>query len=190
MVSRRKLLLGSGALALAAGCGDEEGKTTAEPRGDVDVVRFLLPLEHVASDFWEGVAGSDVLRGPELQLARRIHADEREHVQELQDLVRKLGGPAEARSATDLSGVLAGGRRGLLRAAVELEDTLAGAYLGQLAEIRSRTVLAQALAIHSVEGRHAAALRRLAGEPFLPDGAFAVSLPRAEVTRRLERYLA
>jgi len=40
-----------------------------------------------------------------------------------------------------------------------------------------------------VEARHAAILNRLAGEPPLPDGAFAVALGRADVMGRIERYL-
>ena len=40
-----------------------------------------------------------------------------------------------------------------------------GQYKGQAPRIASRAYLASALAIHSVEARHAAWIRRLAGKP-------------------------
>ncbi len=60
-------------------------------------------------------------------------------------------------------------------------------------------MLAAALAIHSVEARHAAALNELAGRGFggkgglsgsLPDGAFAKPMSEAQVLKAVQPFLA
>ena len=61
----------------------------------------------------------------------------------------------------------------MLELAGTVENLGAAAYLGQAANIKSPAVLAAALSIHSVEGRHASALNTLLGESITPDGAFA-----------------
>ena len=63
--------------------------------------------------------------------------------------------------------------KSVLELAATVENLGAAAYLGQAANIKSPEVLASALAIHSVEGRHAAVLNTLRGESITPDGAFA-----------------
>jgi rubrerythrin len=61
----------------------------------------------------------------------------------------------------------------VLKLAATVENLGAAAYLGQAGTIQSPEVLASALAIHAVEGRHAAALNTLLGQSITPDGAFA-----------------
>ena len=51
----------------------------------------------------------------------------------------------------------------MLELAGTVENLGAAAYLGQAGNIESPEVLASALAIHTVEGRHAAALNTLLG---------------------------
>ena len=60
--------------------------------------------------------------------------------------------------------------------ALDFENTGAGAYLGQANKVRSNAMLADALSIHTVEARHAAALADVIGATYLPDGAFATPL--------------
>ena len=62
----------------------------------------------------------------------------------------------------------------VLTTAAEVENLGAAAYLGQAANIENPDILAAALAIHTVEARHAALLNTLIGEDPTPDGAFAV----------------
>ena len=50
-------------------------------------------------------------------------------------------------------------------------------------------MLAAALSIHSVEGRHAAALNTLLGEPITPDGAFAKPAGASEVLKSVEPFI-
>ena len=66
------------------------------------------------------------------------------------------------------------------------EDLAVAAYKGQAPHIASRAYLASALAIHSVEARHAAWIRRLAGKPPVA-GPFDEPLGRAATTRIVAR---
>ncbi|MBA2343146.1 MAG: ferritin-like domain-containing protein, partial [Thermoleophilaceae bacterium] len=54
----------------------------------------------------------------------------------------------------------------------------------------SKEVLASALSIHTVEGRHAAVLNRIVGRPISPSGAFAEPLSKAQVTKATEPFFA
>ena len=64
------------------------------------------------------------------------------------------------------------------------------AYLGQAASIQSKAVLAAALAIHSVEARHAATLGTLVNRSVTPDGAFAKPADMATVLAAVKPFLA
>jgi hypothetical protein len=68
------------------------------------------------------------------------------------------------------------------KTAVAFEDLAVAAYKDQIPLLRQPAFLTAAVAIHSVEARHAAWIRRLAG--VLPAAhAFDEPLPRAEVAR-------
>jgi rubrerythrin len=118
-----------------------------------------------------------------------IRQNESEHVVALRSAAEQLGGRVAKRPKTDFSEVLDGGRDEVIRVAAQLENTGAGAYLAEAGQIENPQILASALSIHTVEARHAAILNRLAGEPPLPDGAFAVALERADVMGRVAKYL-
>ena len=75
----------------------------------------------------------------------------------------------------------------------------AAAYLGQAGNIKSKDILASALAIHTVEARHAAVLNQVlspgtfAGKDkytgILPDGAFAVGDPASTVLKLVTPFI-
>lgn len=201
MPSRRQLLL-LGAGALAAGCGgDDDAREARQVRAaaDLELVRFLLRLERVEVAFWEQVSDRGVLSevaGPELtgQIAR----NERQHLLALEGWARKLEGDRGDALKTDFAAIFAAGPEEVLRTGATLENLAAAAYLGQLNRIQDRNLLAAMLGIHSVEGRQAAAVNRLAGRGFslgtgnlegaLPDGAFAEPMSMQDVDRELRRY--
>jgi len=54
-------------------------------------------------------------------------------------------------------------QRPFLKTAVAFEDLAVAAYKGQAPRLKSKPVLAAAVAIHSVEARHAAWMRELFG---------------------------
>ena len=71
-----------------------------------------------------------------------------------------------------------------------MENLGAAAYLGQAGAIQSAEVLAAALAIHTVEGRHASALNTLTDQPFAPGGAVAIPAQADEVLDQVKPFIA
>lgn len=190
-LSRRSLLSGAaGGVALLAGCGDDEREARDAPAtGDIDVARYALLLEQLEYAFYQQVVSAGILSGREGALVQTIEENERQHVLALGAVIRRLGRKTGATPKFDFEEVLSGGRDSVIQTAAELENTGAGAYLEEAARISDPDLLASALAIHAVEARHAAILNRLAGQPALPDGAFATAIRRPEVLSRIEPFL-
>jgi hypothetical protein len=192
-VSRKGLFAVAGA-SLVAACGgndDKERERQARTAADLEIVRFLLGLERVTTAFWEEVVQRDSLAELELtELAMLLARNERTHVDTLEPYERRLGRTTAKAPTTDFAEIFAAGPRELLRSAAGLANLAAAAYLGQANRIQDRNILASVLAIHTVEGRQAAALNRVAGEAdgVLPDGAFAEPLSMNQVRSRLKRY--
>jgi rubrerythrin len=204
-VSRRKFLaVGGGSTALAAflaACGDDSGTTTTTMtdsmgggagetaqfgKGDVGILNYALTLEYLETAFYAEVVKSGLFKGAELETIRRFGREEAEHVEALKAAVKQLGGkPApEPKAEFPLKSAKA-----VLELAGTVENLGAAAYLGQAANIKSPEVLASALAIHSVEGRHAAVLNTLLGESITPDGAFAKPADVQTVLKSVEPFL-
>ena len=204
MPSRRQLLTlgGAATAALVAGCGgddDEKEKREARTAADLEIVRFVLRLERVEVAFWEQVSQRGVLKQVGAgELGDAIARNERRHVESMESWARRLEGDGGDPLRTNFGSVFAAGPQEVLRTGATLENLSAAAYLGQLNRIQDRNLLAAMLGIHSVEGRQAAAVNRLAGRGFslgtgnlegaLPDGAFAEPMSMAEVRRQLRRY--
>jgi hypothetical protein len=144
----------------------------------------------VESDFYEQVIHSGVLSGRALDVVKLIAEDEREHVTALRAAGRQLKGRLVGKPTTDFTTVLQGGAAGVLRTASDLENLGASAYLGAAPNIIGESLMKSALAIHSVEGRHAAVISHLAGRPFLPDGPLATPLSQDDVLPRIKKFLA
>ena len=83
-----------------------------------------------------------------------------------------------------------GGPDKILQTAAAVENLGAAAYLGQAGNIMSPEVLAAALSIHSVEGRHAATLNTVLGMSVTPDGAFAKPATMDEVLAKVKPFIA
>ncbi len=190
--SRRGFMAAGGVAALAlAACGGDTERETPErgpASGDLDVANFALVLEYFEEDFYRQVLDNGVVTGQARTLIRQIHRHEREHVAVLEAAADKLG-RAAAPPQTDFESVFSGGQGRTLRVALDFENTGAAAYLGQVSKIRSNAVLADALSIHSVEGRHAAAIADEIGATYLPDGAFATPLEPPQVLARIRPYI-
>jgi len=153
-------------------------------------VQYALTLEHLETDFYNAVIDSGVVKNKALaETAKMIRDNEQEHVDALTSTVEKLGGTPK-RPKTTFDAVLEGGEKKVLETAATVENLGAAAYLGQAPRIKSKEVLAAALAIHSVEGRHAAALNSVVGRTIVPDGAFAKPASMAEVLPKVKPFLA
>jgi rubrerythrin len=202
-LSRRRLLaVGGSSTALAAflaACGDEGGTTTMPAdsmkasgetaqfgEGDVGILNYALTLEYLETAFYADVVKSGLFKGPELETIRKFGREEAEHVEALKAAVKQLGGkPApEPKAEFPLKSAKA-----VLKLAATVENLGAAAYLGQAPNIKSPEVLASALAIHSVEGRHAATLNTLLGESITPDGAFGKPADVKTVLKSVEPFL-
>jgi Ferritin-like domain len=94
---------------------------------------------------------------------------------------------ATSRSSTFLDfGGATEGAAAFQRTAVAFEDLSVAAYKAQVPRIVEREYLTSAMAIHSVEARHAAWIRRLAGQAPVA-GPFDEPISRATTTRIVDR---
>lgn len=201
---RRFLAVGGGSAGLAAflaACGDDSGTTMSTDsmgsgggasetaqfgKGDVGILNYALTLEYLETAFYADVVKSGLFKGADLETIRKFGQEEAEHVQALTQAVKQLGGkPApEPKAEFPLKSA-----KSVLELAGTVENLGAAAYLGQAANIKSPEVLASALAIHSVEGRHAAVLNTLLGESITPDGAFAKPADVKTVLKSVEPFI-
>lgn len=201
-VSRRKLLsVGGGSAALAAflaACGGDGDSTTMGGggtaktgtekfgKGDVGILNYALTLEYLETAFYADVVKSGLFKGSDLETIRKFGSEEAEHVAALTGFVKQLGGTPAPKPKTEFPLKNA---KSVLELAATVENLGAAAYLGQAPNIKGASVLAAALSIHSVEGRHAAALNTLLGESIVPDGAFAVPAGADEVLKSVEPFI-
>ncbi len=197
--SSRRRFLGlagaGGAAALStfiAACGSDSKKqeTTAtapaQRGGDIDIVNYALTLEYVEAAFYTKVVASGLFKGAQLDAIKRIGENEKEHVAALTATAKKLGGTPAPKPKTKFP---LGSPSAVLKLAATVENLGAAAYLGQAAAIQSKEVLAAALSIHSVEGRHAAALNTLVGKSITPDGAFAKPASMKQVLAAVQPFI-
>ncbi len=203
-VSRRKLLAvtgGSTALAaFLAACGSDSDSTTSTMttsgggatgtekfgKGDVGILNYALTLEYLETAFYEDVVKSGLFKGSDLATIRKFGSEEAEHVAALTGFVKQMGGKPAPKPKTEFPLKSA---KSVLELAATVENLGAAAYLGQAPNIKGASTLAAALSIHSVEGRHAAALNTLLGKSIVPDGAFAKPAGAEEVLKSVEPFI-
>ena len=208
-VSRRRFLTlagGSGAAAaFLVACGDDEESTSPTTdamdtettdmggdnplaqfgEGDIGIVNYALTLEYLEAAFYADVIKSGLFRGADLALIKEIGKNEQEHVTALTAAVKQAGAQPAPKPKTKFP---LDSADSVLKLAAEVENLGAAAYLGQAAAIQDKAILASALAIHSVEGRHAAALNVLTGKP-ATDTAFAEPADAATVLESVQPFI-
>jgi len=189
-----------GAFVLAA-CGSNSGKTastaaavstgtssdSSASAGDVAILNYALTLEYLETTFYEKVVAAGLFSGSVGDLIKSFGAQEKTHVEALKGAVEKLGGTPAANPNGKFPITSASQVAGL---AYTVENLGASAYLGQAARIKSPEILATALAIHSVEARHAATLGTLVKKSLTPDGAFAKPADMSTVLAAVKPFLA
>lgn len=206
-VSRRKFMaLTGGSAAMAAflaacGSSDDSGTTTTSTgsgggaaaseteqfgKGDIGILNYALTLEYLETAFYADVVKSGLFKGAELAVIRKFGEEEAEHVDALTAAVKGLGGKPAPEPKTEFPLKSA---KSVVELAGTVENLGAAAYLGQAGNIESPEVLASALAIHSVEGRHAATLNTLLGKSITPDGAFAKPADAKTVLKSVEPFI-
>jgi hypothetical protein len=191
---------GFGAFVLAA-CGSSSSKTTstaavsavtssassASAGGDVAILNYALTLEYLEREFYAKVVASGLFKGKVGSLLESFGSQEATHVEALKGAVSKMGGMPAANPNGKFPIENASQVAGL---AYTVENLGAAAYLGQAGNIQSPEVLATALAIHSVEARHASTLGTLVKKSLTPDGAFAKPMDMSMVLAAVKPFLA
>ncbi len=151
------LAMGGTALGLLVGTSPDAAFGSAN--SDVRILNFALGLEYLQAAFYSEAERLGALRGPLAEQAKVVGAHERSHVSAFRSV---LGKAAIKEPAFDFRGVTEA-QDAFRRTAVAFEDLAVAAYKYQAPRIRSKTYLQAAISIHSVEARHAAWIRRLAG---------------------------
>jgi rubrerythrin len=126
---------------------------------DVEILNFALVLEHMQSRFYEEAAAAGILEGELNDFVEVVRGHEREHVDYLTEA---LGERARTAPTFAFGNALADADT-FVTAAVALEDLGVAAYNGQATNL-TRERLAAAATIVSVDARHAAWIRSLAGQ--------------------------
>jgi rubrerythrin len=183
-----------GAFALAA-CGSSKSSSTAAPAatsttasstGDVGILNYALTLEYLESEFYAKVIEAKLFSGKVGALIGEFGKQEDTHVEALKGAVEKLGGTPAANPNGKFPIENANQVADL---AYKVENLGAAAYLGQAPLIQSPEVLATALAIHTVEARHAATIGTLIKKSVTPVGAFGVPAEMSTVLAAVKPFL-
>ena len=167
--------------------GTAAGSSASSNSGDIAIVNYALTLEYLETEFYEKVIASGYFTGKVASLIKEFGGQEKSHVEALKGTVEKLGGKPVAQvmgnfpitSATQVAEL-----------AYNVENLGASAYLGQAANIQNPEVLAAALAIHTVEARHAATIGTLVKKSITPDGPFAKPSDMSTVLAAVKPFLA
>ncbi len=188
-----------GAFVLAA-CGSSSSKTastaaapattaaaTPSDSGDVAILNYALTLEYLETEFYGKVVSAGLFNGPVGALIKEFGQQEMTHVEAIKGAVEKLGGTPAAKPQGKFP-IENASQVAML--AYTVENLGASAYLGQAGNIQNPEVLASALAIHTVEARHAATLGTLVKKSITPDGAFAKPADMSTVLAAVKPFLA
>jgi hypothetical protein len=138
------------------------------------ILNYALTLEYLEESFYyKGLQTKDLIPSTaEYDAFITIRTHELEHVKLLQTTIKSLGGTPVAMPAFDFTAGSGSGNGPLadvftnyetfLALSQALEDTGVRAYKGQAANlVRGGALLTAALDIHSVEARHASAVRQM-----------------------------
>lgn len=199
--SRRKWLsLSLAACGAALALASSPAHAIAHP--DIQALRFLEEMEALQSDFWTRAAASMAahgMEGRERDVIYLIANQDREHKEWFHLARRKFGVSEFGHFYTPNASVSRpvrtfkfpaqafSSRTELFPLAQMLKDTSVAAYHGMVGRTSSGDITQAIAALAGIEGRHAAALREIAGLSPLPD-AFEAALDSQSVTRRLERH--
>ncbi len=189
-VSRSSLLKGSvavvGALA-GIGVGGSQLAESADSGGsaatDREILTYGLLMERLQAAFYAAALAGGQLTGEARQFAQVVGAEEQAHVEYLTAAL----GPGAGASPHFRFGDSATDPAKFIATAISLEETGLGVYNGQAVSLTKKT-LAAAARIVSVEARHAAWARAIAGEQPAPV-AVDVPIPVAQAKQTFKPFI-
>jgi hypothetical protein len=164
----RALLAGGGLVmggVMIAALPDFAGSKPS-PKQDVEILNFALLLEYVQAGLYDDALKRKVLTGERRDFAEVVRGHERAHIA----FIRKaLGSKARKAPTLDFGDDTASAER-FTDVALKLEDLGVAAYNAQAPNL-TKAALANAARIVSVEARHAAWIRAIAGVTPAPDAS-------------------
>lgn len=126
---------------------------------DVAILNYALTLEYLETAFYRRARSKAGLKGETATFAKVAGAHEAAHVAAL----KKVLGSKAVKSPTFDFGATVMSQGAFQKAAMAIEDLGVSAYAGQGPRLKQVPVIQAALAIHSVEARHAAWIRSILG---------------------------
>jgi hypothetical protein len=164
--TRAQALRAAAAAGTAAGAGAllrnwarPDASAAAPSRAqDARILNFLIVLEQAQAAFYDDALRAGTLDGDLLRFAQVVAPQEHDHVALLR---RRLGADLRPAPRFDFRAATSSAER-FRRAAIDLEEATAAAYIGQGANL-TRDAVQDAAGIVAVEARHAAWIRDLAG---------------------------
>ncbi len=172
--------------AAAPATSSSSSSSSSASSGDLSIVNYALTLEYLEAQFYAKVIKSGLFHGKNLSVIKTFGAEETQHVVALKKVAGSLGTPAAKptgkfpiKSAAQVTSL-----------AATVENLGAAAYLGQAGNIQSKEILAAALAIHSIEARHAATLNLVLMKSPTPEGAFAKPMSMSAVLAVVKPFIA
>jgi hypothetical protein len=190
----------SGLAAFIAACGGSSSPSSSTPAasapstststssasGDLAIVNYALTLEYLEAEFYDKVIASHLFSGSTLSTLKTFGSEEHQHVAALKKVAGSLGTPA----AKPTGKFPLHSASAVAKLAATVENLGAAAYLGQAPNIQSKEILAAALAIHTVEARHAATLNTVLKLSPTPDGAFGKPMNMSQVLAAVKPFIA
>jgi hypothetical protein len=176
----------SSSTAAATGAASTASSTTSSGSGDLAIVNYALTLEYLEADFYDKVVHSGLFSGSVLATLKTFGGEEQQHVVALKTVASSLGtAAAKPTGKFPLTSAAS-----VAKLAATVENLGAAAYLGQAGNIQSKEILAAALAIHTVEARHAATLNSVLKMSPTPDGAFGKPMSMDQVLAAVKPLIA
>ena len=149
----------AGAIGYFASSSQEAEAAAAKTANDIAILRFDQVLEYLQSGLYTEAERLGALTSVTLGWARVVGAHERAHLRAIEGL---LGSKAVKNPGFDY-GSITSDEQAFIKTAVAFEDLTAALLKWQAPRLDSRTIVAAAVSLHSVETRHAAWIRHIVG---------------------------
>jgi hypothetical protein len=140
------------------GVADAEA-ATATTKNDIAILQFDLVLEYLQAGLYTEAERLGALTPKTLSWARVVGAHERAHVQAIKGLLGRKTVPSPGFNYRNVTS----DEQPFIRTAVAFEDLTAALLKWQAPRLDSRSIVAAAVTLHSVETRHAAWIRHIVG---------------------------